>query len=77
MRAKTRMEPAGTGAHPKRGLYMVASNLQRFGRHDEVIEAKHAQRRVSRMSRKMSCAAVGMLVPGPKIAFTPALRRKS
>jgi len=35
------------------------------------------QPRAARMSFRISCAASGMLVPGPKIAFTPAFLRNS
>ena len=73
---KHRMLPAGLERLTEaRGGMRLGLGPGRPG-HREVVE-RDLHFRVSRISLRISCAADGMLVPGPKIAFTPAFFRKS
>ena len=73
MREKHIMRAPVLKRYPQRVLDVSARRLKRLAGDRDVIKCDQA--RASAISFSMSCAASGMFVPGPKMAFTPASYR--
>ncbi len=76
MGAEQRMLPAGRQRYAQHVLDPGRPRVEVRADDGEVVERAHHDARVARIRSRISAAALGMFVPGPKIALTPALRKK-